>query len=165
MRSAMSSDSLTIVATVVKMECNLQYITALEFMYWTKLYPIDLYLDWTSLKILNKLPHFTSFKKHMKPFSTCCKNLADIFHNLTEPGSCKEFITFCIHFFPVVLSKLNSWRFNNKSSELKKTLLAAFEIVFAISLAASIFLRVINAGLLAIAWPISWALLASPWNP
>ena len=164
MRSAMSSDSPTIVATVVKMERNLQYITALAFMYWTKLYPIDLYLDWTGLKILNKLPHFTSFKKHMKPFNTCCKNLDDIFCNLTEPGSCKDFITFCIHFFLVVLSKLISWRFDN-SSELKKTLLAAFEIVFAISLAASIFLRVINARLLAIAWPISLALLASPWNP
>lgn len=44
-------------------------------------------------------------------------------------------------------------------------MLAEFEIVCAISLAASIFLRVINAALLAIAWPISWALLASPWYP
>ncbi|WVZ00565.1 hypothetical protein V8G54_026634 [Vigna mungo] len=35
-------------------------------------------------------------------------------------------------------------------------------MVCAISLAASIFLSVINAGLLAIACPISWALFASP---
>jgi len=59
-------------------------------------------------------------------------------------------------------SKLISWRFNNRSSEFKKTLFAAFDMVCAISLAASIFLSVINAGLLAIACPISWALFASP---
>lgn len=64
------------------------------------------------------------------------------------------------HFLAV--SKFKSWRLSNRSSALKYTLFAACEIVWAISLAASIFLRVINAGLLAIAWPISWALLASP---
>lgn len=65
------------------------------------------------------------------------------------------------YFFPWTANSI-FWRFSSKSSELRKTLLAEFEIVCAISLAASIFLRVINAGLLAIAWPISWALVASP---
>lgn len=72
-------------------------------------------------------------------------------------------ISTCYAFFPVG-SKFISWRFSNKSPEFRKTLLDAFETVCAISLEASIFLRVINAGLLAIAWPISCALLASPCN-
>ena len=57
------------------------------------------------------------------------------------------------------------WRLSSKSLESRKTLLAEFEIVCAISLAASIFLRVMNAGLLAMAWPMSWALVASPCQP
>ena len=69
------------------------------------------------------------------------------------------------HFLPLALSKFISWRFSNRSLEFKKTLLAEFEIVCAISREASIFLSVMNAGLLAIAWPISWALLASPCSP
>lgn len=68
---------------------------------------------------------------------------------------------WCFYFF--VVSRFISWRFSNKSSEFKKTLFAELEMVFAISLAASIFLSVIKAGLLAMAWPISLALVASPW--
>jgi len=65
------------------------------------------------------------------------------------------------YFFPLD-SNVKSWRFSKRSSEFKKTLLEEFAIRIAISLAASIFLKDINAGLLAIAWPINWALLASP---
>nr|GMD35058.1 hypothetical protein F751_3886 [Ipomoea batatas] len=67
---------------------------------------------------------------------------------------------FFDHFLPA--SRFRSWRLSSKSSELKYTLLAEDEIVLAISRAASIFLSVMKAGLLAIAWPISCALLASP---
>jgi hypothetical protein len=73
-------------------------------------------------------------------------------------------ISTCYAYFFPAGSKFISWRFSNKSPEFRKTLLDAFERVCAISLEASIFLRVINAGLLAIAWPISCALLASPCN-
>jgi hypothetical protein len=43
-------------------------------------------------------------------------------------------------------------------------LFAEVEIVFAISRLASILRSVMNAGLLEIASPISWALLASPYS-
>ena len=59
-------------------------------------------------------------------------------------------------------SVAKSSRLSIKPSELSMIRLAELETVFAISLLASILRRVINAGLLEIASPISWALFASP---
>lgn len=67
------------------------------------------------------------------------------------------------HYFSLVVpSKFSSCRFSSRSFDCKKTRLDEFAIVWAISRAASICLRARNAGLFAIAWPISCALLASP---
>lgn len=114
--------------------------------------------DWAGSKVLKKKhPHSKSSENGSNHVSTTARNSS-------KKENYRDFSIWWVHFLPVVLSKFMSWRFNSKSSELKKTLLAAFATVCAFSLAASIFLRVINAGLLAIAWPISWALFASPCN-
>lgn len=68
------------------------------------------------------------------------------------------------HFFLVWFSKSSCCRFSSRSSDFKYTRLDEFAIVWAISLAASICLRVRKAGLFAIACPMSCALFASPWS-
>lgn len=57
-----------------------------------------------------------------------------------------------------------SFRFSKRLSELRKTRLFELATVFAMSRAASILRKVMNDGLLAIASPMSFALVASPWR-
>ena len=101
------------------------------------------------------------------PKSAICrvqeKNIP-LYYDLTWWGHTWSSIISRAVYFLALWSLLRSWRFSNSSSEFRYTLLVEVATVCEISLDASILLSVIKAGLLAIAWPINWALLASPWR-